>query len=235
MNEHCDLVSGVCKPSTFKALSQLGTVPTNKTELIYIGDPMCSWCWGIAPALKQLNGYFAKQNVPFSILLGGLRPGGGDPWDDQMKNFLKHHWEEVQKRSGQPFGHALFDKAQFNYDTEPACRAVVTARTMMKGSVLPFFEAIQHKFYVLSEDPGQLAFYESLCKQFTLDFIHFSEAFQSDELRLATSDEFKLNRQWGVSGYPTVVMSHNNQLYSLASGFSTFEVMRGIAEKILTE
>jgi putative protein-disulfide isomerase len=232
MNEQCDLVNGHCAPSNFEALSQLGTSPTNKTELIYIGDPMCSWCWGIAPALKQLRNHYAKQNVPFGILAGGLRPGGGEPWDDAMKSLLKHHWSEVEKRSGQPFGYALLERDTFNYDTEPACRAVVTARTMMNENLLSFFEAIQYKFYVLSEDPGNLSFYESICAQFGLDFTAFSTTFEQDEMRLATRDEFQLNRQWGVTGYPTVVLSHNNQLFSLAHGYAPFEAMHEVVERI---
>ena len=27
--------------------------------------------------------------------MGGLRPGGGDPWNNQMKTFLRNHWEHV--------------------------------------------------------------------------------------------------------------------------------------------
>ncbi len=24
-------------------------------EFIYVGDPMCSWCWGFSPALEQMG------------------------------------------------------------------------------------------------------------------------------------------------------------------------------------
>ena len=41
-------------------------------RIIYIGDPMCSWCWGIAPELDRLQ---AWTTLPFDVVVGGLRPG----------------------------------------------------------------------------------------------------------------------------------------------------------------
>ena len=88
MSEYCDPETGICTPSSLNELALIGTnnMP-NKNEIIYIGDPMCSWCWGISPALIQLRNHFAKD-MAFRIVVGGLRPGGGDPWNDQMKEFI---------------------------------------------------------------------------------------------------------------------------------------------------
>ena len=149
-----------------------GTPPANKfekeegKEIIYVGDPMCSWCWGISNHLKQLKDHFTHFN--FKIVVGGLRPGGGDAWDTKMKDFLRHHWEEVNRRSGQPFGDKLFQLDHFNYDTEPACRAVVASRKWMGDYEFDFYEAVSRKFYVENEDPKEAGFYQSICAQFAL-------------------------------------------------------------------
>ena len=78
------------------------------------------------------------NGIPCRIVLGGLRPGGGEAWNEEFKGFLKHHWEEVTARSGQPFGDKLFSLDHFNYDTEPACRAVVVARGMKPEVLTPY-------------------------------------------------------------------------------------------------
>ncbi len=44
----------------------------NEIELIYVGDPMCSWCWGIAPQLDTL--VRTHPDIPLRIVVGGLRP-----------------------------------------------------------------------------------------------------------------------------------------------------------------
>jgi putative protein-disulfide isomerase len=228
-NEYCDPVTGECTPSDLPKEDVNQKINTDQ-EIIYVGDPMCSWCWGISNHLKELKTHFSDYK--FSIVVGGLRPGGGEAWDDQMKSFLKHHWEEVNKRSGQPFGYALFDREEFNYDTEPACRAVVTSRKWKGHQELEFFEAVSRKFYVENEDPNQAEFYRSICKQFDIPFEGFIKDFESDQLKYETNQDFQLNRQWGVRGYPTVVFKTGDQLYQVNNGYMEFDQMKSVIEKI---
>lgn len=228
----CDPETGECTPSElgeFKAKPKLNT----DNEIIYVGDPMCSWCWGISNHLKTLKSEYPQ--FKFSIVVGGLRPGGGEAWDDEMKEFLKHHWEEVTKRSGQPFGYSLFDKESFNYDTEPPCRAVVASRKWMGENELQFFESVSRKFYVDNEDPNESEFYRSICQEFNIPFEQFKQIFESDETKYSTHQEFQLNRQWGVKGYPTVLFKSGNQLFQINHGYTEFEQMQFVIEKILGE
>ena len=197
----------------------------SKENVIYVGDPMCSWCWGIAPELKKLREFAIGNDMNFSIVVGGLRPGGGDPWDAQMKEFLEHHWNEVLARTGQPFGYDLFKLDDFNYDTEPACRAVVAARPQVGIRELEFFENVQRKFYVESQDPGKLVFYQSICEAMEISFDIFSKNFNSEGIQRLTNEEFIMNRKWGVKGYPTVLFGSNNELKLITNGYISSDVM----------
>ena len=236
MNPYCDPETGICVPSSLHELQTIGTKTlTDKTEVIYVGDPMCSWCWGISPDLIKLRDHYRSKEIGYRLLMGGLRPGGGDPWDDQMKNFLKEHWKHVHEASGQPFGYALMDLEAFNYDTEPSCRAVVAARPMVKEKEMEFFEAVQRKFYVESEDPATSAFYASICDEFGINYGAFVARFDSSEVRQETRDEFNLNRRWGVRGYPTVLLLHKDQLFMINNGYATFEQMNERIEHTMQE
>lgn len=150
-----------------------------------------------------------------------------------MKNFLKEHWGHVTEKSGQPFGYALMDLEDFNYDTEPACRAVVAARPLIKEKEMEFFEEAQRKFYVDSQDPKKASFYSSICDKFDINYGDFLTRFESDEVKQETMTEFQLNRQWGVKGYPTVLLLRNDQLHMIAHGFATFEQMKNIVNQLL--
>ncbi|MFK7954023.1 MAG: DsbA family protein [Ekhidna sp.] len=234
MSNYCDPVTGICTPSSLKDLASIGNKQIDdKTEIIYVGDPMCSWCWGISPALIELRDHFAKEKIGFRVLSGGLRPGGGDPWNEEMKNFLKEHWGHVTEKSGQPFGYALMDLEDFNYDTEPSCRAVVAARPLVKEKVMEFFEAIQRKFYVESQDPNKAAFYSSICDEFGINYGEFLSRFESNEVKQETMSEFQLNRQWGVKGYPSILLLTNDQLHLVANGYATFEQMKNIVDQLV--
>lgn len=220
----CDPITGLCKAPAIQG-EKTEVEWTSNQEIIYIGDPMCSWCWGISPQLNALRRQGAKEGIPFRLVLGGLRPGGGDPWNDTFKDFLKHHWEEVNKASGQPFGYELFELEQFNYDTEPACRAVVTARELAPEKELDFYEHVQHYFYVKSQDPSTLEFYQPICEKLDLDYKKFSELFNSAEMKKATKADFVLNREWGIQGYPAVVLRNNDKLHMIANGYANVDQM----------
>ena len=227
----CDPVTGLCTPAPLDGPT-VGVAFRDDVEIIYVGDPMCSWCWGISPALNQLELTAKANGISYRIVLGGLRPGGGEAWNEEFKGFLSHHWEEVNKRSGQPFGNTLFERESFNYDTEPSCRAVVAARTMNPDIESRFFELTQHRFYVENEDPAEVAFYAPICKNLELDFARFSELFVSQEMKDATRQDFQLNRSWGVTGYPTVVFRKGDKMVAIARGYAEFKQMWAAVEQL---
>jgi len=232
---NCDPLTGLCEIPEFLDLTTEPIEWETDREIIYIGDPMCSWCWGISPQLNALQRYGQQQRIPFTLVMGGLRPGGGEEWNEKFKNFLQHHWEEVHKRSGQPFSNQLFELEEFDYDTEPACRAVVIVRTIAPEKVLSFYELVQHDFYVNSKDPTQVTFYQAICEQLEIDFVAFSEQFALEEMKKATYQDFRKSRQWGVNGFPAVLFRQKDQLHYLGRGYTEYEVMRERLESIERE
>ncbi len=232
---NCDPQTGLCTIPEFSDEPMAAVDWKTDSEIIYIGDPMCSWCWGISPQLNALQRYGQQEQIPFSIVMGGLRPGGGEEWNDQFKNFLKHHWEEVNKRSGQPFGYELFKLKNFNYDTEPACRAVVTVRSIAPEKVLSFYELTQHYFYVANQDPKSVDFYKVICEKLEIDFAEFADKFPSQEMKQATITDFKQSRQWGVNGFPAVLFRKGDQLHYIGRGYSEYEAMKERLEDIVGE
>lgn len=228
----CDAKTGICEPANLTDSLTIKDTTNSDLTVIYVGDPMCSWCWGISKELKKLKTYQETRGGEFELVLGGLRPGGGDDWDDEFKGFLKHHWEEVNERSGQPFGYDLFKRDSFNYDTEPSCRAVVVAREFIPEKKLEFFEAVQQRFYVLNEDPNDTEFYKPLCERFGIDYLEFKKKFLSLEAKQETNKDFILNRRWGVKGYPSILIKKENQMYLIANGYAKFNDLKERLEEI---
>lgn len=228
----CDPLSGTCVlPET-----QTESVPAmlqeqSEVKVRYIGDPMCSWCWGIAPTLKQLAAYCAQNRLDFTVTVGGLRAGGGDEWNTTFKTFLRHEWEQIQRTTGQPFGFSLLERSDFNYDTEPACRAVVTASNLLLNqpdrynTVLTFFSDIQQKFYVDGFDPKEVEFYADLCQKVGIRYEDFRAEFLSSQAIQATLQQFALIRRWGVRGFPSILLEQNGETSLLASGYISYDAL----------
>ena len=188
----------------------------DKTTIIYVGDPMCSWCYGFAPEITEVKNHFS--DLEFKTILGGLRPNGKETMAD-LGSFLKGHWEQVNEASNQPFTYAILDDKSFVYDTEPACRAVVAAREMNPNIEFNFFKGIQNLFYVENKNPGDVSSYTDLVKKFGLDFEKFKELFESEEIKEKTKADFSLASQMGISGFPAVVISKNGELHLAAKGY----------------
>ncbi|MFP5511553.1 MAG: hypothetical protein ACLGJC_00485 [Alphaproteobacteria bacterium] len=115
-------------------------------HLIYIADPMCSWCWGFAPAIQAIRQRYAGT-LPIRLMMGGLRPQTTKSMDEAAKQKTRSHWEHVQAASGQPFDFVFFEREDFVYDTDPAARALVVVRRSGMERVLDYLvltQAAQH-------------------------------------------------------------------------------------------
>lgn len=225
---------GFCETPTSDNKAQHSTrdTSTKKSKLMYFGDPMCSWCWGLTHHLENTIAHFEDQ-LDFEIIMGGLRVGGGEEWNDQMKQFLKDHWQHVNEASGQEFNYSLFEKEAFNYDTEPACRAVAIVKQIDKSKALDFYRNVQHGFYVENKDPNELEFYESICNKLNIDFNMFSELFNAETGKILVNTDFQKTQEYGVTGFPTLELQTNNRLVSIVRGYSTFALMKEKIEPLL--
>lgn len=120
-------------------------------HLVYFADPMCSWCWGFAPALGKIRAAFGDA-LPVRLIMGGLRPGAASAMTAAAKQEVRTHWEHVRDATGQPFDFGFFDRAEFVYDTDPAARAVVALRRSDPDAALEYFERVQRAFYADNRD-----------------------------------------------------------------------------------
>lgn len=206
-------------------LTSIMSMSDQKPKLIYVGDPMCSWCYGIAEELAKTTAHY-KEAVDLELIMGGLRAGGGEEWNTQFKDFLKHHWEDVGMMTGQPFKFDILGWEAFDYDTEPACRSVVTIQSLQPDKALAFFKEVQNGFYLENKDPNLIDFYEGICTRLDIDFDKFKNKFDTHEMKAATQKHFQKSQQIGVRSFPTILIEHKGQMHLIASGYSTFEKMK---------
>jgi putative protein-disulfide isomerase len=196
------------------------------TELVYVGDPMCSWCWGMAPVIEQLED---RYRLPLRVVIGGLRPGpAAAVMDEPLKRFLGHHWREVHRMTGQPFDHGIFDWEGWRYDTEIPAVAVVTMRELRGEQTLAFFTRLQRAFYVENRDITNPDSYPDLVTAFDVDADRFMDVFQSDAMRKRAWEDFAEARELGVMGFPTVLLKEEERYAWVARGYAPLEQLDAV-------
>ena len=195
-------------------------------EFIYVGDPMCSWCWGFAPVLEAMTEHFT---IPIRTVVGGLRPGpNAEVLDERMRAFLAHHWDEVSERSGQPFDHVGLDRADWRYDTELPARAVVTVRELAPDSTLAFFTRLQRAFYAEAVDVTDPEVYPDLVADFPVDADEFTTRLGSEASKQAAWRDFAEARQFGVAGFPSLLLRLGDEHAVVTRGYQPWEQLEPV-------
>lgn len=176
-----------------------------KKEILFVVDPMCSWCWGFAPILEKLRDTMS-ETYTFSLVLGGLRTKGEMSWDGRSKVYLLGHWEQVSQRTGQAFSGRLFENDSFDYDTYPACKAVITVRELFgMQHAFTYLHTIQEAFYTRGEDITKIDILNNLLDE-TLDSRLFKTFFESDKAQILMEHDFSKARSMGANAFPSVVI-----------------------------
>jgi putative protein-disulfide isomerase len=199
-------------------------------NLIYVGDAMCSWCYGFA---KPLDALLADPQdtapLQLALVMGGLRPFTTEPMTRERVDELAGHWRHVAEASGQPFTpapHTAMHAPGFVYDTEPASRATVTVRTLWPQHVWRYFKTVQHAFYAEGRNVTQPGVLADIAEQLGLPRAEFGKAFASQEMRDATMQDFQQSQDWGIRGFPTLVAEHGDQLHLVGSGYMPIDALR---------
>lgn len=205
---------------------------SDQPKLVYVADPMCSWCWGFMPVMHSIVRRFGDR-VPATLRLGGLRTNVAEPMDDAFKATAREHWEHVQAITGQPFNFAFFDRDEFIYDTEQPCRAVVAARAEQPDQAVPFLDHLHAAFYRDNHDITDPNVLCDLAEIFGFDRAGFAARLSSDAVKEATHRDFALTRGLGLRGFPSLVGQRGERLSLIFTGYHPEEVASSLIDQWL--
>ena len=200
-------------------------------KLIYIGDPMCSWCYGFGKEMTTL--LERHPGLDLEIVAGGVRAGATDLLDDAGKRFRLDHWERVEANSGLPFNRAAFlAREHFVYDTEPVCRAVVTARRLAPDSdLLAVFRSLQHAFYAEGRDTTDgrvlsvVAVAALKAVGHEVDAERFHDEWRSEAATTETRADFVRARKLGVRSFPSLLLDTGTGIVEVSPGYAHAQLL----------
>jgi len=201
-------------------------------RLLYVMDPMCSWCWGFAPVLEALTEQAAAAGVGLQLVLGGLRRDSVAVDAAARVRYLGY-WQAVNASTGQMFNFEDGLPEGLVYDTEPACRALVTARSLAPELVWPLTQLIQRAFYTEGVDVTRASVLVDLAERAGIPRIVFAEAFDSAAQREATAADFSWTQDLGIAGFPTLLAENNGQLALLTNGYQPLDTLQPLLARWL--
>ena len=174
--------------------------------LYYVHDPMCSWCWGFIPVLKDF-----LEKLPDGIrvkrLLGGLATDTTAPMPAAMRQTIEATWRRIQETiPGTVFNHDFWTQCSPRRSTFPACRAVIAARMQGAAFDARMTRAIQLAYYTQARNPSDDVTLVELAGELGLDTSVFVAALRSEPVQQQLLAEIELSRQLHATSFPSLVL-----------------------------
>ncbi|MBY5992178.1 DsbA family protein [Ferrimonas balearica] len=173
--------------------------------LLYVHDPMCSWCWGYRPTWQRLKAQL-PPGLARANLLGGLAPDSEVPMAEPMRQQLQGIWQRIQATLGTEFNFEFWQRCQPRRSTYPACRAVLAAAE--QGAEEAMILALQRAYYLDAQNPSDQDTHKSLADTLGLDRARFDRALTAPGTEQALQAQVQLARQLPIQGFPSLVLWH---------------------------
>ena len=183
--------------------------------LYYVADPMCSWCWGFASTLEQLELRLAP-NAKLQLVLAGLAPDSDAAMDEQTKSYVQRAWRELAAATGASFNAAFWQECSPRRSTWQACRAVLAAGDHGRE----MFAKIQRAYYLEARNPSDETTLIALAGELGLDLDTFRRQLNSAATIALLAEHLQLRDHLGAQGFPTLVLEHGGERQLLMRGFA---------------
>ena len=175
-------------------------------ELLYIHDPMCSWCWGFRPCYQHL-----KQLLPADIsikrLVGGLAPDSAEPMPQATRQMVMDNWKRIQQKiPGTRFNYDFWTRCEPRRSTYPACRAVIAARGQGAEYDEAMTLAIQQAYYLHAQNPSDDAVLMACADSIGLDTVAFEQEYFSASCAQRLREEIAWCRSIGADSFPSLAL-----------------------------
>lgn len=214
---------GLNKPPVARSLNGMD-------ELIYVADPMCSWCWGFQPVLETV--YDRIGETPVRYVMGGLAKDSDEPMPDETRAYVQDQWRKVTAETGATFNWDFWEVCRPRRSTYPACRAVIAAG--LQDRTREMFEAIQRAYYQEARNPSDLSTLVALAGEIGIDAERFARDVRSAEAEQALQDGFNVRRAINANSFPSLVArSADDRIVWLVKGYATADEVASRLEPLL--
>ncbi|GLS84559.1 DsbA family protein [Paraferrimonas haliotis] len=187
-------------------------------NLIYVMDPMCSWCYAFQPQLEAF--LTAQPQAKVSWIMGGLAPDTSEPMPQQQRQAIAGYWRVIEQKTSVTFNHDFWSKNIPFRSTYPACRAVIAAEQLRSNSSLAMVKAIQKAYYQEAQNPSLADTLVECAVSIGLDSTEFTEVLNSPLTQQSFEQHLSLSQQLQVQGFPALFYIDGQQrAYPLTYGY----------------
>lgn len=186
-------------------------------KLIYVLDPMCSWCWAFRPQLQQFLS--RHPELELDLILGGLAPDSDQPMPTAQRHQIEQIWHQIAEQTGAEFNYEFWQKNTPRRSTYPACRAVIAA-DRLANKATEMVDAIQQAYYLRAMNPSDSSTLIQLAGELGISEGDFAEALAGEDVENQFKQDLSRARSMGISGFPALIVEIKGAYHALALGYT---------------
>ena len=211
-----------------------------KVEIIEFTDPVCTWCWGSEPLLKELKVKY-KDQVKVKYIMGGLVKDinqfydsfndiGGDANNSNKQ--IVAHWLEASNKHQMPVNSENFNLFSNDYpSTYPQNIAYKAAQMEDETLANNFLRRLREATITEGKITSQLGVLIELASEVGLEVAKFIERYSNGSAETAFLNDLKLTHDYGVRGFPSFLIRYGEKEI-LLRGYQTYPTIKAVIDSL---
>ena len=193
-----------------------------RPEIIYVFDPLCGWCYGFSPVIKQAYDTY-KDKADFKVITGGMIIGDQIGPIGKIAEFLKGATARVTERTGAEFSTLFLDTiltegTQILSSMEPSI-AVQICKAEKPERIFDFMTELHKDIYISGLKTAIPADYARLAKKMGFDEKKFMNELNEYKFKQLAMQDFQEAGALGVESYPAVLIRSDGVVRELTRGY----------------
>ena len=205
-----------------------------KDTVFYFYDALCSWCYGFSPVMKKFQEEYGNE-FQVEVISGGMQSGDRKQPVSDIRDYLKGAYQNVTARTGAEFGPdfmEVLEEGQRILDSVPPSIALSVVKDIKPEKALDFASAIQEAIYYYGIDWNDPEAYAPYVEKIGIDREQFLNKFGEDKYLQKAKEDFKTAGDFGINGFPSVVLKKNDKFYIVARGYIPYNQLKETVDKI---
>ncbi len=201
----------------------------NKTKILYFYDALCGWCYGFSPVMTEIRQNYGDK-FDFEIVSGGLKLESGVGPIGEVAPYIKAGaYKTVEERCGVKFGEDFIngplEEGNMIMNSFPPAVALSIVKEKMPDRAFEFGSMLHRAVYVDGMHPEHLQDYGRYAEKIGLDGTQFVKDLSDPKYQNAALQDISLTKNYGISGFPTLVVIKDEKASLLSNGYVEYEYL----------
>ena len=161
------------------------------------------------------------------------------PWNEVAPYVKEGAWKTVENRTGVLFGPKFLEEVlepgtSIASSLEPAI-ALSVFKSFETGKDVFYAAALQRAIYQDGVESTNLQGFIPYAEELGVDPVEFQIRLKDPSNHDKAFDDFRTAQRFGIHGFPSTVLLHEDQYYLIGRGYSDLETMKARIEEVIGE